>query len=127
MNPFIRKTVFFTAAVLLSGALSAAEKLQLKLAVDHPDGVYKAGETVQLSADLTGPGKTDREKLKIVMFFQNNTRKETVIPADGTKFPLVLDGGAVRFSVTALDAEDNPVRVAQTHGLPALQRPVQGV
>jgi len=111
MDPFIRKTVIFIAAVLLSGALSAAEKLQLKLAVDHPDGVYKAGETVQLSADLTGPGKTGREKLKIVMAFQNSTRKETVIPADGTKFPLVLNGGTVRFSVTALDADGKPVLI----------------
>lgn len=111
MNPFIRKTVIFSAAVFLSGILWAAEEQQLRLAVDHPDGVYKAGETVALSADLADPVKTRTKKLKIVMVFQDNTRKETVIPADKTKFHLTLNGGAVRFSVTALNADGKPVQI----------------
>ena len=113
MNPFIRKTVIFAAAVLWSGMLWAAEKQQLHLAVDHPDGVYKAGETVELSADLADPVKAGTKKLKIVMVFQDNTRKETVIPADKTKFHLTLNGGAVRFSVTALNADGKPVLIGQ--------------
>lgn len=113
MKSSFGKTVILAAAMFLSGQLSAAEKPQLNLTVDHPDGVYKAGETVQLSADLTGRAKTGTEKLKIVMTYQDRTRKEAVIPADGTKFPLELNGGAVRFSVTAVNADGKPVLTGQ--------------
>ena len=113
MNPFIRKTVILAAAMVLSGQLSAAEKPQLQLAVDHKDGIYKSGETVQLSANFISPDKTGKEKLKIVMAFQNSTRKEAVIPADGTGFSLPLNGGAVRFSVTAIGPDGKPILIAQ--------------
>ncbi|MBR4664778.1 MAG: hypothetical protein IKO93_12970, partial [Lentisphaeria bacterium] len=83
MKSFFGKTVILSAAMFLSGQLSAAENPQLQLAVDHKDGVYKSGETVQLSANYTSPDKTGKEKLKIVMAYQNSTRKEAVIPADG--------------------------------------------
>lgn len=113
MKSFFGKTVILAAAMSFSGQLSAAEKPQLHLTVDHKDGVYKAGETVQLSANYNSPDKTGKEKLKIVMAYQDSTRKEAVIPADGTRFALPLNGGAVRFSVTAVGPDGKPVVISQ--------------
>ena len=113
MKSSIGKTVILAAAMFLSGQLSAAEKPQLNLAVDHKNGIYKSGETVQLSANYNSPDKTGKERLKIVMTYQNSTRKEAVIPADGTKFSLPLNGEAVRFSVTAVGPDGKPVLISQ--------------
>ena len=100
-----KKLLVFTSVFVLCMTSVMGEDHQIKLALDKADGIYRKGETVKLAIDYRIDGKEADGPLKIEATRQDNSREEFKFDAEKKVFPFELKKGAVRFRVSALDAD----------------------
>lgn len=101
--------VLFAAFVLFS--LNAADKHQLKVSLNKPNGIYTKGDTVELKIEYFLNRKPAKCPVNIVMVFPDGSRKEQFFAEFCPKFTYVADKSpfSVQFTVTATTPDRKPL------------------
>ena len=104
---------FAVGCCLASVAVPAAqttENHQIKLSLNRENGIYRKGETVQLSIRCQSNGKPAEKPLQITIFQQDGTKKTEQLKAGEKTFSYPLQNGAVRFTVSAMGEDGKVIR-----------------
>ena len=97
-------------ASVAASAVQTAENHQIKLSLDRKDGVYRKGETVQLSIHYQINGQPAEGALQVTVFQQDGTEKTEKFDATEKTFSYPLQNGAVRFTVDAVGKDGKVIQ-----------------
>lgn len=104
------KRIFGVVAAGLIGCLTAAENYQIVLALNKQDGVYRNQEPVVVSVDYRVNRKPADIPMQVEIFRSDRTRRVIQLPASQKQFSTELKDGAVRFVVSPLGPDGNPLQ-----------------
>ncbi|MBO4631089.1 MAG: acetylxylan esterase [Lentisphaeria bacterium] len=103
-------TAMYCLAAAVTSATPAADQYQISLSLNQKNGIYRKGDTVQLTIDCLLNGKPAEGPLQITVFQQNGSKKtEKFDPAQKT-FSYPLENGAVRFTVSVLGKDGKVIQ-----------------